>query len=108
MDDNMSQHILKEQDFTYEDFVRALNRINQDLDECLNSQSVSSEEATLGIPNWQTILKGYGLITRRNLIRLSLENLRLKGLDDIEMQQQFEQVSKEVEFFLSSNYWVVA
>ena len=108
MNTNMFPYILKEHDFTYENFIRALDRINQDLDKCLSGELVGGEEATLGVPNWQTTIKGYGLITQRDITKLRLENLRLKGLDDVEMQKQFERASKELECFLSNNYWVVA
>ena len=118
--------ILKEEDFTYEEYKSALKGLNNFLDECYKQEQgdnfwkiyddkTKSVKLTIdwlilniGIPNNLLRLEGYGLITQREIILLKLENAKLKDNKEeiANLEKALAEIQKKIEIFLSENMWV--
>ena len=66
------------------------------------------EQQNIGFPNSLVAIKGYGLISQSKILELRIENLKLKGatqgeIDDV--QASLEAVRAELQAFLSEQKW---
>lgn len=103
--------ILKEEDFTYENYKDRIGFIKTILDEYEKGGKYDPywDRNYIGIPNSLLQLEGYGLFTQRNIIRLKLENAKLKGANREEignLEKALRDIEKQIEIFLKENIWV--
>lgn len=100
---------LRETDFTYEEYSGGLEFIDNVLDSYYKDKKPGWEIENIGIPNSLLKLKGYGLYSQREIIRLKLENAKLKGASkqDIErLNKSLRDIEHKIKVFLSGNIWV--
>jgi len=103
--------LLKEEDFTYENYKDRLEFIKTILDEYEKGGKYDPhwDRNYIGIPNSLLRLEGYGLFTQRDIIRLKLENAKLKGAEREEisnLEKSLRDIEKQIEAFLKENIWV--
>ena len=109
--DTAPELILKEEDFTYDEYKGSLDFIKNTLDKYYNNKIDKKrdwETENLGIPNSLLRLQGFGLFTQRDIIRLKLENAKLKGVkkeDITNLEKALKDIEKQIEDFLSKNIW---
>ena len=113
----MTNLSLREADFTYENFQRALvkiqsftNEFDYDADKCVSKAEIDWVIPNIAIPNTLIVLQGYGLYTRRELLRMNFEKAKLSSSLPREVVATLESKYKEAELefnnFLSKSYWV--
>lgn len=103
--------ILKEEDFTYENYKDRLEFIKTILDEYEKGRKYDPylDRNYIGIPNSLLRLEGYGLFTQKDIIRLRLENAKLKGAnkeDIVSLEKALKDIEKQIDIFLRENIWV--
>ncbi|MFC1708447.1 hypothetical protein ACFL2J_00105 [Candidatus Omnitrophota bacterium] len=96
--------ILQEKDFTYQAYKDAIERLQQILDWYYKGQEVGWEYANIGAPNSLLTLKGYGLITQRNIIRLKLEKANEEEVETL--KKELADIEEQISDFVSLNIWV--
>ena len=63
----------------------------------------------IGFPNLVTTLKGYGFASRREILQLRLENLKLKNATEAEikeLEKSLKSLEQEIETYTSKTKWV--
>ena len=74
----------------------------------LRAHSVLNWETSLGYYNSFLWLQGYGLVTREKILRLQIENMRLRNAeaDTIQqMQKHYRKIKRELDYFLATKSW---
>lgn len=109
--DTAPEFILKEEDFTYNCYKDSLGFIRSILDEYEKGKRYDPnwDRNYIGIPNNLLRLEGYGLFTQRDIIRLKLENIRLKRVnkeDIVSLEKALSETEKQIETFVKKNNWV--
>ena len=104
------EFILHEEDFTYENYKDRIGFIKTILDEYEKGKKYDPywDRNYIGIPNSLLQLEGYGLFTQRDIIRLKLENAKLKGTEGeiADLEKTLDEAERQIEVFLSENIWV--
>ncbi len=62
----------------------------------------------IGFPNLMTTIRGYGYISQNEILELKLENLKLKGAPQKEIEQiqvSLDELQKQLQEFLSMGSW---
>lgn len=100
--------VLKEEDFTYEEYQESLKRIDDVLEQYYKGKDPGWEIENIGIPNRLLRLQGYGLFTQKEIINLKLENAKLHGkVEDVAiLEKSLKEIESQIEVFLSENIWV--
>lgn len=100
---------LKEADFNYEEYRDGLKFIEDTLDNYYKGKKPGWEIENIGIPNSLLKLKGYGLFVQKDIARLELENAKLRGASeqDIErLNKSLRDAEHKIKVFLSGNNWM--
>jgi hypothetical protein len=103
--------MLKEQDFAYKEYKDSLKLIGNAITNYQAGKAYDQglEVSYIGIPNSLLRLEGYGLFAQRDILRLKLENARLKG-DRKEnlanLEKELKDIESRIAIFLKDNMWV--
>lgn len=100
--------VLEEEDFTYEKYQASLKWLDDVLEQYYKGKEPGWEIENLGIPNSLLRLQGYGLFAKRDIIRLKLENAKLKGAKKeviAGLRKDLENIEKQIDIFLKENIW---
>lgn len=103
-------YAIKEKALDYDRYTESMRCLTEFLDGYRETGTYSSEESTLGVPNWLTSIKGYGLKVKRDILRIELKEAKLmkeaeKKVADLE--SKLNKADKKLTDFLASNLWVV-
>ncbi len=73
------------------------------------TQNLAWDQQHIGIANLMIAIRGYGLISQVQILKLKLENLRLKKSSQDEIQKaqaSLNDLQKQLDEFLSKGQWV--
>ena len=100
--------VLKEEDFTYEEYQVSLKWIDDVLEQYYKGKEPGWEIENIGVPNSFLRLQGYGLFTQKEIISLKLENAKLHGkVEDVAiLEKSLKEIESQIKVFLSGNIWV--
>ncbi|MFH1622757.1 MAG: hypothetical protein ABIA97_06550 [Candidatus Omnitrophota bacterium] len=118
--------ILKEEDFTNEEYKNALKGLREFFDEIFKQQleefsevydiktsivrpKIYWEYLYIGIPNRLLTIEGGNLFRQKEIIGLKLENAQLKGASEEEisaLKKELTDIEEQISEFLSLNTWV--
>lgn len=102
---------VKEADFSYANYNDSVKFIKGVITEYENGKKYDPDLDLnyIGIPNNLLIVEGYGLFAQKEVIRLKLENAKLKGTDKESvkgLESQSKDAENQIKKFLSENTWV--
>jgi len=102
---------LREGDFTYDNYKSSMRLVTSILEDYEKSVKYdpNSVRNYIGIPNSMLRLEGYGLYAQRDMIRLQLENEKLKNNDRkaiSDLGQKLQKIEEQINAFISTNEWV--
>jgi len=102
---------LKEEDFTYDDYKDSLGLIKSVLDDYEKGKKYDPnlERSYIGIPNSLLRLEGYSLLSQRDILRLKVENAKLRQASKEEinkLEEELQDIEKQIGVFLKENIWV--
>jgi hypothetical protein len=112
---DFSDLILSKSDLNQHIFI--FNKIQPDQDVSIKlkgkdlhrfKSSLLWEQQNIGFPNSLTAIEGYGLISRNKILELKMENLKLKGASQGEIdnvQASLKKAHTELQAFLSEQKW---
>ena len=103
--------IIHEEDLTYDEYENSLKSLEETLDKYYNrkSKELGWEIENIGVPNRLLTIEGYGFKRERDLIRLELENAKLRGAtkgEIADLKSKLKEAEKRLKDFLTSNIWV--
>ncbi len=110
IEDVAPELIIHEKDLTYDSYRDSLKSLTEALNEYQKGKGneLGWEVENIGIPNRLLRIEGYGLKTQRDIIRLELENAKLKGAakgEIADLESKLKEAKKRLKYFLEHNIW---
>ena len=120
MNEVAEELVLKEVDFDFKAYEDSLKKLNSYFEEWWEQDNYSeSTQAVvlkvdwamfnIGVRNHFLVLRGYGLISQKQILVLKLENARLKKASKetmVGLEKQLKEIDRQIDAFLSENQWV--
>ena len=103
--------IIHEEDLTYDEYKDSLKSLEETLNKYKEGKGneLGWEIENIGISNWLLTIEGYGFKRERDIIRLELENAKLRGAtkgEIADLKSKLKEAEKRLKDFLTSNIWV--
>lgn len=102
---------INEEDLTYDRYKDSLKFLTEVLDKYnkRKGKDLGWEVESLGVPNYLSIVKGYGLKAQRDIARLELKNAKLNGVTKEKiaiLEGKLKETEKRLQYFFEHNAWV--
>jgi hypothetical protein len=102
---------LKEEDFTYDGYKDSLGLIKSVLDDYEKGKKYDPnlDRNYIVIPNSLLRLEGYSLLSQMGMLRLKVENAKLRQASKEEinkLEKELQDIEKQISVFLKKHTWV--